>query len=175
MRLHQLKVDYDAEQDRLLMLVATSEGMELRLALTRRFVKLLWPLLVKLAEEASPRIRTQPNPEARKALLNIEHEQAVSKANFSQPYDDSIRATPLGAEPLLLARIQTGHDPSGQPIVALHPVEGQGVTLTFDSVLLHSVCRLLQAAVQKSDWDMELKLPSLQPQQASERSVRTIN
>jgi len=46
MRLHQLKVDYDAEQDRLLMLVATNEGVELRLSLTRRFVKLLWPLLV---------------------------------------------------------------------------------------------------------------------------------
>ena len=26
-------------------------------------------------------------------------------------------------------------------------------------MLLHSVCRLLQAAVKKSDWDMELKLP----------------
>ena len=36
--------------------------------------------LVKLAEEASPRIRTQANPEARKALLSIEHEQAVQKA-----------------------------------------------------------------------------------------------
>ena len=87
MRLHQLKVDYDAEQDRLLMLVATSEGVELRLSLTRRFVKLLWPLLVKLAEEASPRIRTQANPEARKALLGLEHEHAVSKADFSKPYD----------------------------------------------------------------------------------------
>ena len=87
MRLHQLKVDYDAEQDRLLMLVATSEGVELRLSLTRRFVKLLWPLLVKLAEEASPRIRTQANPEARRALLGLEHEHAVSKADFSKPYD----------------------------------------------------------------------------------------
>ena len=174
MRLHQLKIDYDAEQDRLLMLVATGESVELRLALTRRFVKLLWPLLVKLAEEASPRIRTQPNPEARKALLNIEHEQAVSKANFSQPYDDSTRATPLGAEPLLLARIQTGHDRNGQPVVALHPAEGQGITLTFDSVLLHSVCRLLQSAVKKSDWDMELKLPGTEPQEGGER-VRTLN
>ena len=77
MRLHQLKVDYDAEQDRFVMLVATNEGMELRLALTRRFVKLLWPLLVKLAEEASPRIRTQANPEARKALLGLECAQAT--------------------------------------------------------------------------------------------------
>jgi hypothetical protein len=99
MRLHQLKIDFAAEQDRLLMLIAASEQVEVRMWLTRRFVKLLWPLLVKLAEEASPRIRTQPNPEARKALLNIEHEQAVSKANFSKPYDDSTRATPLGAEP----------------------------------------------------------------------------
>src|SRR4030095_5330599 len=122
------KVDYDAEQDRLLMLVATSEGVELRLAVTRRFVtplwpvlgkrggvggralarrfvKLLWPLLVKLAEEASPRIRTQANPEARKALLGLEHEYAVSKADFCKPYDAAAHAPPLGETPLLLALI----------------------------------------------------------------------
>ena len=175
MRLHQLKIDYAAEQDRMLMLIAASEQVEVRMWLTRRFVKLLWPLLVNLAEEASPRIRTQPNPEARKALLGIEHEQAVSKANFLQPYDDSTRATPLGAEPLLLARIQTGHDPNGHPVVAMHPAEGQGVTLTLDPVLLHSVCRLLQAAVKKSNWDMELKLPGAAAEPAPEHERRTIN
>jgi len=79
MRLHQLKIDFAAEQDRLLMLIAASEQVEVRMWLTRRFVKLLWPLLVKLAEEASPRIRTQPNPEARKALLNIEHERSTTE------------------------------------------------------------------------------------------------
>ena len=176
MKLHQLKVDYDPEQDRLLMLVATSEGMELRLSLTRRFIKLLWPLLVKLAEEASPRIRSQANPEARKALLGLEHEHAVSKADFSKPYDAGPASErPLGDAPLLLARIQTGHDRTGQPVVALHPADGQGVTLTFDSVLLHSVCRLLQAAVKKSDWDMELKLPGTEAHEAGERPARTLN
>jgi hypothetical protein len=50
------------------------------------------------------------------------------------------------------------------------------VTLTFDSVLLHSLCRLLQAAVKKSDWDMELKLPgSGDAQEAGERPARTLN
>ncbi len=175
MRLHQIKIDYVSEQDRLLMQLATSEEMEVRVWMTRRFVKLLWPLLVKLAEEANPRIRTQPDPEARRALLGLEHEQAMSRADFSKPYDDSVRAMPLGDEPLLLARIQTGHDPSGQPLVAMHPVDGQGVTLTLDSVLLHSVCRLLQAAVTKSDWDMELKLPGVGPQEQPERAARTIN
>ena len=175
MRLHQIKIDYVSEQDRLLMQLATSEESEVRVWMTRRFVKLLWPLLVKLAEEANPRIRTQLDPEARRALLGLEHEQAMSRADFSKPYDDSVRAMPLGEEPLLLARIQTGHDPSGQPLVALHPAEGQGVTLTLDSVLLHSVCRLLQAAVAKSDWDMELKLPGVGPQEQPERAARTIN
>src|SRR3970040_182067 len=140
MRLHQLKVEYDAEQDRLLMLVATSEAMELKLSLTRRFVKLLWPLLVKLAEEASPRIRRQANPEARKALLGLEHETAGSKADFSKPYDAGESTRPLGDAPLLLARIQTGHDRNGQPIVALHPSDGQRRTLSLASVRVHSVC-----------------------------------
>jgi hypothetical protein len=175
MRLHQLKVEYDAEQDRLLMMVAATEGVELRLALTRRFVKLLWPLLVKLAEEASPRIRTQASPEARRALLGLEHEHAVSKADFTRPYDAGASERPLGDAPLLLARIQTGHDRNGQPVVALHPAQGQGVTLSFDSVLMHSVCRLLLAAVMKSDWDMELKLPGTEPQENAERTARTIN
>src|SRR6202795_1854151 len=102
-------------------------------------------------------MRNQPNLEARNSRLSIEHEPAVAKADFPQPYDDSVRATPLGAEPLLLARIQTGHDPNGHPVVAMHPAEGQGVTLTLDPVLLHSVCRLLQAAGKKSDRDMELR------------------
>src|SRR5260221_12920022 len=175
MKLHQLKVEYDAEQDRLIMLVATSELVELRLALTRRFVKLLWPLLVKFAEEASPRIRTQANPEARKALLGLEYEYAASNADFSKPYDAASHATPLGEKPVLLARIQTCHDRYGQPVVALHPSDGQGITLTFDSVLLHSVCRLLQAAVKKSDWDMELKLPGTDAQESGERPARTLN
>src|SRR2546427_11249906 len=103
MRLHQVRVEYDAEQDRLIMLVATSEGVELRLALTRRFVKLLWPLLVKLAEEASPRLRTQANPGARKALLGLEHEHAGSKAGFLKPYDAGADGTPPRAAPPLRA------------------------------------------------------------------------
>ena len=102
-------------------------------------------------------------------------QHAVSKADFSKPYDAAGSERPLGEAPLLLARIQTGHDRNGQPVVALHPAQGQGITLTFDSVLLHSVCRLLQAAVKKSDWDMELKLPGTEPEANVERAVRTLN
>ena len=76
---------------------------------------------------------------------------------------------------MLLARIHTGHDRGCQPVVALHPSDGQGITLTFDSVLLHSLCRLLQAAVKKSDWDMELKLPGIDPEEPGDAPARTLN
>jgi len=174
-KLQQLKVDYSAEQDRLLTLVSTDDGQEVRMWLTRRYVKLLWPLLVKLAEDASPRIRTQASAEARKALLGIEHEEAVNRADFSKAYEKKSRSTPLGEDPLLLGRIQTGHDRKGRPVLALHPAEGQGITLTLDSVLLHSLCRLLQAAVKKSGWDIELKLPEPEAAGAEPRAGRTLN
>ncbi len=175
MRLHQLKIDYDPEQDRLIMLMSARDGVELRMALTRRFVKLLWPLLVKLAEDASPKIRAQANPDARKALLGLEHQQAVARADFSKPYDGAARARPLGDAPLLLARIQTGQDRNGQPVLALYPGQGQGVTLALDSVLVHSLCRLVQAAVKNSDWDMELRLPGAAPEDEPRQASRTIN
>jgi hypothetical protein len=174
MRLQQLKIDYEAEQDRLLMLLSTSEGVELRLAMTRRYVKLLWPLLLRLAEQTSARIRTQPDPQARQALLGLEHEDAVSKADFSRPYEAPAGEAPPGAEPILLARMRAGHDASGHPVVSLHPAQGSGVILTVDRVLLHSLCRLLQAAVRKSDWDMELELPGVAAS-SPERVLRTLN
>ena len=55
MRLHQLKIEFDAGQDRLLMRVSTASSEEALLWLTRRGVLRLWPLLVGVAE-AEPQI-----------------------------------------------------------------------------------------------------------------------
>src|SRR5215831_11915547 len=45
MRLHQLKVEFDAEQDRLVMHVSTASSEEAVLWITRRCVLRLWELL----------------------------------------------------------------------------------------------------------------------------------
>ena len=52
------------------MLVSTDDGAVVRMWMTRRFVKLLWPLLVKLAEDANPRITVQANPDANELARN---------------------------------------------------------------------------------------------------------
>ena len=62
MRLHQLKVEYRPEEDRLLMRLATDTGAEVLLWLTRRCIARLWPVLLGMAQ-AVPEVQLQHNPE----------------------------------------------------------------------------------------------------------------
>jgi hypothetical protein len=159
MQLEQITIEFLAEHDRLLMRLAADDRSEVLLWLTRRCVKLLWPQLIKLAESA-PGIAMQPAPEARQALLGMERERALQNADFSKPYDEAGRARPLGSEPLLIARMNTGRNEQGRHVLGLLPAKGQGVNLAMDDTLLHGVCKLLQDAVDKTDWDMKLALPT---------------
>jgi hypothetical protein len=159
MRLHQLKVEYRPEEDRLLMRLATDTGAEVLLWLTRRCIVRLWPVLLNMAQ-AVPEVQLQQNPEARKALLGFQHEKAIQKANFSKPYEEAERERPLGTEPLLITRIQPRRDQQGRNVLGLLPAAGQGVHLTLDDSLLHGLMKLLQNAVQKSEWSIDLALPS---------------
>ncbi len=160
MRLHQLKLDFIPEHDRLLLRVSTDDQQEVRLWLTRRALRLLWPLLVQMVR-ASPEAAQQSNPQARDALVGMQHEQALSRADFAKPFDEVPREMPLGTEPILVARIQSNKDGEGNQVLGLLPQQGQGIHLTLDNTLLHSFCKLVQNAVAKSDWDVVLELPAL--------------
>jgi hypothetical protein len=93
----------------------------------------------------------------------MQHEQALSRADFAKSFEAAPRAMPLGAEPLLVVRIQASTDGDGNQVLRLLPQQGQGIYLTLDNTLLHSFCELVQKAVAKSDWNLVLELPALQP------------
>lgn len=174
MRLHQLKLDFIPEQDRLMLRVSTDNQLEVRLWLTRRALRLLWPLLVQLVR-SSPDVALQSNAEARDALVGLQHEQALNRANFAKSFEDVPREMPLGAEPILVAHIRTSKDGEGNPVLGLLPQQGPGIHLTLDNTLLHSFCRLLQNAVARSDWDMVLELPAMQSGTGDAGAPKTIN
>jgi len=174
MRLHQLKIEFDAGQDRLLMRVSTASSEEALLWLTRRCVLRLWPLLVGVAE-AEPQIAARAtDPLSKRALFDFHHEKALSQASFSQSYDDSTRSRPLGDEPLLVARLQRRKQEDGRMILGLLPAEGQGIFLTLDAPLLHGLMKLLQHAVEKAEWGFTLNLPTADPP-SSEEGARMLN
>ena len=161
MRLHQLQLDYVAEHDRLLLRVSTDNRLEVRLWLTRRALRLLWPLLLQMLR-SSPEVALQSNPQARDALVGMQHEQALSRANFADAFEEAPREMPLGTEPILVVNIRASRDDSDNQVLGLLPQQGQGIHLTLDNTLLHSLCKLLQDAAAKTDWDLALELPALQ-------------
>jgi hypothetical protein len=171
MRLHQLKIEFNAEHDRLLMRLATDNAAEVLAWLTRRCVKRLWPLLINMAQTA-PEIALQPNPEAKRALLGFQHEKAIRQADFTRPYEEAQRERPLGQNPLLVTRIQPRRDQQGRHVLGLLPTVGQGVHLTLDENLLHGLMKLIQNAVARADWDLELQLPAGMVTQPSEEGGR---
>jgi hypothetical protein len=91
MRLHQIKIEFLAVQDRLLLSVSTDDGKEVLLYLTRRYVRRLWPVLIDMAR-SSPEVAMQGSPEARAALLEYQHDQAVRQSIFSRPYEELSRS-----------------------------------------------------------------------------------
>lgn len=176
MRLHQLKLDYVPEQDRLLLRVSTDTQVEVRLWLTRRALRLLWPLLVQMVRTA-PDVVLQSNPEARDALVGMQHEQALSRADFAKPFEEAPRAMPLGAEPLLVAQLRARRDEQGNHVLGLLPLQGEGIHLTLDNTLLHSFCRLVQNAAANSEWNLELELPALAAREGADaaKAPKTLN
>jgi hypothetical protein len=172
MKLHQINIEYQPEQDRLMLRISSGNNEEVLLWLTRRCVKLLWPVLVNLARTA-PDIVTQSHPEAKDALLGMRHEEALAKSDFSKPYEAADRAHPLGEAPILVARIQSKRNDNGSSVLTLLPEKGQGINLALDEALLHSVCRLLLTVLGRTDWDLKLEWP--QAAAAAAEQPRVLN
>lgn len=71
-RLHQLNAGYDALQDRILFSIGAEDGTEFRFWITRRYLLLLWSMLVKLAT-AFAGVRASGDPIRREALAELAH------------------------------------------------------------------------------------------------------
>ena len=95
--LQQINIRHEATEDRLLLRLRTSADGETSLYLTRRFVVRLWPALLKTLG-ADPAIAAQADPAARSAIMAFRHEHAVSRSDFSRPYQ-ALASKPAKAPP----------------------------------------------------------------------------
>lgn len=159
--IYQISMSFDAEQDRILLRLKTSDFSEIRLWLTRRYVKLLWSLLVKLLSDGLQASLTtaEATPDVQEAMLAFRHQDAVSKANYQDEYSEQVTNTPLGEEPVLVSRIGAKKSDTGHSVLSMRPGEGQGVDLSMDENLLHSFVKLLLDTLTKTDWDLTFQLP----------------
>ena len=157
MAIYQIQMRHDELQDRILLRVSTTEAQEFRFWLTRRFVKRFWGLLLKMLEQDRP-VRQQVDPVAKQSVMNIQHEGFAQQANYSKPYEDRQYVTPLGNEPVLVAKAEGRLKPDGNYLIRMHPHEGQGIDMTMDARLLHVFSKLLSDTAVRADWDMKLSV-----------------
>jgi hypothetical protein len=167
MAIHQIQFAYQEQQDRVLMRVSTTEGDEFRFWLTRRFVRRLWGLLVGMLGQDQP-VRQQLDADTKRTVLGIRHEGFAQQGNFSAPFEEREYRHPLGDEPLLLARAEGKLRDDGTYLLRLQPQAGQGIDMVLDAKLLHLFSKLLNQAVGKTDWDVNLDLYQGKEQSAQE-------
>lgn len=160
--LHQINLGYDAEQDRLLLRISTTQRTEHRLWLTRRMVKAWWPGLLQLAARSAP-MHSPPPPQVQQAVLEFRHQHAVQQADFATEYQP---AAPLTAEPLLVHEIQMRELGPDLRELRLNPRQAPGVALKLKDEVLHGLLKLLQDAVRISGWDLQIELPVAVPPEA---------
>jgi hypothetical protein len=154
--LHQLKLDYDAGEDRLVLRISTHDMSEVRLWLTRRFTKALWQGLIKVVE-ANPSALLAADAASRESVMAYQHEKAVDEEQFGHTFEETATEFPLGEEPVLVVGLTIGSpEPSEPPRLIFETVDKRMVSLGMDQQILHSLVHLLALAMKQTDWDLVL-------------------
>lgn len=158
MSIRQLSVTYQVQQDRILLRVTTVGAQEMRLWLTRRLLRGLWPLLRRAEVEHGPGIPgAVATPEARQMLAQARRQTFLQQADFGTPQQETA-SCPLGEEPLLAAEV--GVTPLGQGRLRLAFTEdrgspqARGVEMELDPTLVQGLMHLLEQALGQSHWQL---------------------
>ncbi|GMQ97337.1 MAG: hypothetical protein BMS9Abin15_1049 [Gammaproteobacteria bacterium] len=169
-QISQLQMRHIPVQDRILLRMNTQGGEEFLVWLTRRYVKLMWPILMHLVENMSElHTHMLEDPQAKKAIMEFQQEKAMSQAKFGVPFQEA-QSHPLGKEPMLASKITIKKGPHDAPVLCMHPEQGQGFELALNPTLLHSFCKLLADSVAKAEWGLDVSLQVAKtkpPQQAA--------
>jgi len=172
--INQIQMSFSPSEDRILMRMNTTDSTSFQFWLTRRYVKLLWPVLLSMLVK-DEKITAQQSDQAKQEVLSFQHQEAAQKMNYSREYQADTQQQPLGSEPILLGRIGANEREDGTQVLSMHPETGQGVELALNQTLLHSVCKLLQDTVEKTDWDINLAQSLSTSNPAHDIAPRAIN
>ena len=168
MHIRQIAVQYDADADRLLLRVRSSEEHVFAVWMTRRLCLRLWPHLSAMvqhagAAQAAP--HATPTPEAAVMLAASARQQTLAAADFSQPFQAAAAQQPLGPEPMLAHTVQLTPQNSGQLKLSFSDAQQRNVRLVLDAALGTAVRELMAAALRQADWGLALEVaaPSAEP------------
>lgn len=173
MRLHQLNLKFDPEQDRLLLRINTSTQLELRLWLTRRLTVGVLPLVRRLVTEqvtkaealeaANDTALTAKDPKIREFLSEIKKDTILKSSDFSTPFKEQAQSsTPaqlaapaddaLLVSEMALTPMANGHLKIKFTGKSSASAQRRDVQIDLDDKLMHGFLHLLEQSYATSEW-----------------------
>lgn len=162
MQIRQLALHYRPEADRLLLRVNAADGQFFAVWFTRRLTVRLWPHLDQMvtAQGVRQELHQQaagdatPVPEAQAMLASAARERALTRTDFSTPFDsgNAKKSEPLGPEPMLATEVQLA--PLAQGALRLLIVDDKKRTLQLQLTeeMATAVRELMTRALAQADW-----------------------
>ena len=156
--IHQISIDHDPLEDRVLVRMNTQNKELVEIWLTRKISLQLLPALEKLNVELLNRQKDMNRPlhdeHSKHLMADLIHQQALDNSNFSTPFD--LLKDPLtGPRPLLVTHLQaTLLDNAGLKLDLSEKLSDNErlLELTLDKDLLQGFKHLLTKAVENSEW-----------------------
>jgi hypothetical protein len=163
MKIHQLSVSYQAEQDRILVRINTTAAEEMRIWLTRRLLLGLWPLLSKLLTkhllklEAAGSSLDTADDDLKRMLTEFRKEEFLREADFDTPYKENQSVLPLGEEPLLVTDVDASPLPNGRLRLSFNErrpesAKPRSFQMEMEPKLMQGLMHLLEQALARSQW-----------------------
>ena len=136
--LHQITMSYSTEDDRMLLRVSTTDKTEYRLWLTRRFVRVLWGALIQVLER-EPSLKKGLTPKVKKAVVAMQHHEAVSAADFSRGHDEGYDDLTSNTGPQLVVGGSVTPGDKGLTGLRLKTRDGRDFNFALNKNLLHAL------------------------------------
>lgn len=162
MNIHQLSLQYVAEQDRILLRLNSADGEELRLWLTRRLLLAVSGSLQRacLQIEAGSSQSVALSTADQRLLLQHRRDESLKTANFSTPFKDTPARLPLGAEPLLVTDLDIAVTAQQQLRLGFAEKLASGAParsfqVLLEAQLLHGFMHLLDSAQSAANWGQQ--------------------
>lgn len=157
-RINQIQIRYVDAEDRIMLRLNTEDASEFRFWITRRYAQYMAAALLELLR-IPEEVDEQRQAGIQDAVMSFKHEAALSKADFAKAFKDQPKSMPLGPDPVLLSKLTVKKTAEANPVLCMYPDQGQGVDLTLQQPLLHSVSKLFADALQSADWGLGFSLP----------------
>ena len=159
MHIRQVSLQYQAEADRLLLRVRSSDDKVFAVWMTRRLC--LRPVAAPVGVGATRRrvsgcAACHADAGSCGDARRFGPPADLGTSDFSQPFQATAAQQPLGPEPMLAHVVQLTPQSGGQLKLSISDAQQRNVQLVLDAALGTAVRELMAAALRQADWGLAL-------------------